>query len=107
MDSLTRSVRVPTGRNIALGILVVCFYETALAQMAPRPIDPALCVVGDSYRVSASWFQFLGTTPGGRGLWLYPHVDGVHEIFEEKAGGPWEGDLESLTEPLVAKRPQP
>ncbi|MCA8958862.1 MAG: hypothetical protein KDC38_00050 [Planctomycetes bacterium] len=38
-------------------------------------------VVGDSFLVGGQWFQFLGREDGCD-RWLYPHPDGVHEVFE-------------------------
>ena len=49
---------------------------------------------GHTYFVGGSWFQYLGRSPDGYFLWLYPHPDGVAEIFRcDDFGGSWEGTL--------------
>ncbi|MCW8129287.1 MAG: hypothetical protein KIS92_02795 [Planctomycetota bacterium] len=63
--------------------------------------------VGQSYFIGGSWFQYLGKNTDGADRWLYPHLDGVGEIFvETKVAQPgragrtyWQGDLETRFQP--------
>lgn len=74
---------------------VFCFTGSALGASRIR---------GETYFVAGHWFQYLGSeeAPGDeREYWLYPHLDGVLEIFEapgqsaEQGAGPWIGMLGS------------
>jgi hypothetical protein len=49
--------------------------------------------VGVSYFVKSNWFKYLGKK-GKKHFWLYPHMDGVYEIFSSK-GSTWKGFLGS------------
>ncbi|MEM7165697.1 MAG: hypothetical protein AAF581_09545, partial [Planctomycetota bacterium] len=47
--------------------------------------------------VAGHWFQQVGRLADGRDGWLYPHVDGVHELFRAAPGASrWEGQLGSV-----------
>ncbi len=54
--------------------------------------------VGRSYLIGGHWFQFVGVEHG-HDHWLYPHVDGVHEIFEAVDDRTWTGLLGSRFRP--------
>lgn len=49
--------------------------------------------IGVSYFVKSNWFKYLGKK-GQKHYWLYPHMDGVYEIFSSK-GTQWRGFLGS------------
>jgi hypothetical protein len=60
---------------------------------------PGERTVGSTYWVGTQHFQYLGRDPAGRELWLYPHLDGVFEIFTATTGR-WSGSLDSSYDPL-------
>lgn len=44
--------------------------------------------------IGGHWFQRLGVLADGREAWLYPHVEGVFELFRAAPGAAvWEGQL--------------
>ncbi|MBE7464863.1 MAG: hypothetical protein HS116_15415 [Planctomycetes bacterium] len=52
--------------------------------------------LGASYYIGGYWFQYLGQDVNQDGVWLYPHQDGVPELFQAPAaGGEWRGSLDS------------
>lgn len=59
--------------------------------------------VGETVWQGGRWFQFAGLAPGGERLWLYPHLDGVPEIFTESVKGPWSGSLDSRFDPSTGR----
>lgn len=82
--------------------------EAPSAAEAPkRKAEAVKYQAGQSYFVGGTWFQYLGENADGAGRWLYPHLDGVFEVFTETrdAAGPkagklyWTGDLESRFNP--------
>jgi len=50
---------------------------------------------GDTVWLAGRWFQSAGANADGARLWLYPHLDGVPEIFTEVPNGIWPGSLDS------------
>lgn len=64
----------------------------ALAARADEP--------GDSRFVGQHWFQHLGVDEQGRAQWLYPHIDGVPEVFVATERG-WVGAFESRYDPAT------
>lgn len=63
---------------------------------------PALAAEpGETCWVGGRWFQALGKDEQGRDLWLYPHTDGVPELFVVDAGREgWIGSLDSRFDPV-------
>ena len=58
--------------------------------------------VGRTCWRGGNWFQDLGLDGSGRQVWLYPHLDGVPELFVAPAGGgPWQGSLGSSYDPAA------
>lgn len=66
---------------------------------AAAPRTPDRPKVGESSRVTGWWFQYLGEDDQGVDRWLFPHFDGVHEIFRAPRTGPWNGDLDTRFDP--------
>ena len=62
-------------RGVVATLAILLSAWCGLGAQEPNPR------VGVSYLVAGSWFQYLGRSDGGDRLWLYPHVDGVHEVF--------------------------
>ncbi len=54
---------------------------------------------GETCWVGGRWFQALGPDEQGRDLWLYPHTDGVPELFVDAGREGWIGSLESRFDP--------
>lgn len=59
--------------------------------------------IGETAWRGGRWFQFVGLAAAGERLWLYPHLDGVPEIFTESAKGAWPGSLESRFDPVSGR----
>ena len=71
---------------------------TAICLGPPLWPEDTVRVVGRSYFISNTWLQYLGRDEGDP-LWLYPHLDGVGEIFRATDGRVWPGSLESRFDP--------
>lgn len=54
---------------------------------------------GETCWVGGQWFQWLGPDEAGRDRWLYPHLDGVPELFLAPRSGEWVGTLGSRFDP--------
>lgn len=68
--------------QLCLGIC--CIGSVLQGQVAPEPAPrPA---IGDCVWSGHAWFQYLGEEDG-QGLWLYPHLDGIFEIFRDPGAG--------------------
>ena len=80
---------------------VILFLALADPSRAAAPGMAATPEMGRATHVAGWWFQYLGEDGGGGKLWLYPHVDGVHEIFRAPRDGPWVGDLGTRFDPSV------
>jgi len=80
-----------------LVVITVLVAATETGAAAPR--TPAPARVGGSCRAAGWWFQYLGEDGRGGRLWLYPHFDGIHEIFRAPGAGPWTGDLGTRFDP--------
>lgn len=91
--------------SFSLGL--IASQQMHAAEGPRRKAAPAKYVVGNSYFIGGSWFQYIGSTADGADRWLYPHIDGVFELFTEtgipqpgRAGRTyWQGDLESRFQP--------
>ncbi len=71
--------------------LVVAFVLLAAPAPAAEP--------GETCWVGGRWFQALGKDEQGRDLWLYPHTDGVPELFVDAGRDGWIGSLDSRFDP--------
>jgi hypothetical protein len=80
-----------------LAIIAMLVVATDVRAAAPR--SPAQAQVGGSCQVARWWFQYLGEDGLGERTWLYPHFDGIHEIFGAPEAGPWTGDLGTRFDP--------
>jgi hypothetical protein len=83
--------------RLLLAIVATLVVAADVRAAAVRP--PAPVRVGGSCQVARWWFQYLGEDDRGERLWLYPHFDGIHEIFCAPAAGPWTGELGTRFDP--------
>jgi hypothetical protein len=72
-------------------LLLLCFLFASVLAADHMP--------GETVFHEKAYFQYLGVESDGARLWLYPHTDGVPEIFVERDAGAWSGDLGSSYEP--------
>lgn len=77
-------------------ILVLLLWLPALGFAAPNEAK-AEPRPGETHHLSGQAFRFLGEALGRR-RWLYPHLDGVPEVFVE-GRGLWQGSLGSRFDP--------
>jgi len=80
-------------------LLVIIPMLVVATEIRAAPRRPAQAQVGGSCRVARWWFQYLGEDGRGERIWLYPHFDGIHEIFRAPKAGPWTGDLGTRFDP--------
>lgn len=73
---------------------VTLVLTVALVAPAARAAEP-----GETCWVGGRWFQALGQDEQGRDLWLYPHTDGVPELFVDAGRDGWVGSLDSRFDP--------
>lgn len=60
--------------------------------------------LGATYFIGGYWFQYLGRDANQDSVWLYPHQDGVPELFyAPAAGGEWRGSFDSRFAPAVGR----
>src|SRR5258706_215544 len=83
---------------LALAALGQSGSARGLDRQPTRPagqIRPELYTAGASYLIGGAWFQYLGRSEAGAERWLYPHLDGVFEIFQGRPedGTVWDGNL--------------
>lgn len=97
---------MPSSPGLALGLafLLACAPLSALhAKESIRLNGSDARRAGASYPVGGWWFQYLGKTDAGDAQWLFPHLDGVPEIFEAPGGGrpgaEWTGAFGSRFDP--------
>ena len=76
-------------------VLLLLILATGSASAAPDART-----VGATYWVGQRHFQYVGVDASKRGLWLYPHLDGVAEILTDQ-GDAWYGPLGSVYAPKL------
>lgn len=80
-------------RKLAALVLVALTHARADEASAPR--------LGETRWLGSQPFQFVGMDERGSELWLYPHQDGVPELFAATSGGTLLGSLESRYDPAT------
>ena len=66
-------------------------------------LHPGELAVGGTVWVGGRYFQFAGAENTGEGLYFYPHVDGVAELFVAPKSGIWLGSLDSRFDPETGR----
>lgn len=104
--------------SLRLGLLFALLLASSAGQLNAAPPPDRDPRIGSSAFVGGSWFQFLGRADQTEErLWLYPHLDGVYEIFREPASAatspgsnpalagrpPWKGEFGSVFDPSMSR----
>lgn len=93
---MRRTLRSSPGPLLCLALALA----SPAAARPPGPAGPEDPALGETRWVGRAWFQWLGRDAEGRGVWLYPHTDGVAEpLLAPPGGGPWEGLFETRYDP--------
>ncbi len=76
--------------------------NTNAAQKKDPARFPKTVRKGQTCLLNGTWFRYLGQEKKRR-CWLYPHLDGVPEIFLEAPDGVWKGHLGSAYESGIGR----
>jgi hypothetical protein len=80
--------------------LVLLLLALAL-QVGVARADEVPPALGETRWLGPTPFQYVGLDERGRALWLYPHQDGVPELFVADGPGALQGSLESRYDPAT------